>query len=94
MTPRRRKGWMGRYGQPALTLVGIGAVWHMATSFLAIPGWLLPPPRGVVEALYGFKHLLPLHIWVTLFETVAGFLLSIVVGGCPIFISSGRRNGR
>ena len=80
MRPRRFKAFLGRYGQPILTLAGMGVAWHAATTWFAIPAWLLPSPRAVGEMLYGFRQLLPQHIWVTLFETVAGFLLSVLVG--------------
>ncbi len=80
MGRRRRRAFWGRYGQPILTLAGMAVVWHAATTWFAIPGWLLPSPRAVAEGMYSFRHLLPQHIWVTLAETVAGFLLSIAVG--------------
>jgi NitT/TauT family transport system permease protein len=76
----RRRAWLGRYGQPLLTLAGLGLAWHAATTLFAIPAWLLPSPRAVAEGMYGFGHHLPAHIWITLVETVAGFLLSIAVG--------------
>lgn len=80
MRARRRKAALGRYGQPLATLAGMAVAWHLGTSLFGLPAWLLPSPRAVGEVLYGFRHLLPLHIWVTLAETVAGFLLSILVG--------------
>ncbi len=80
MRPRRFKAFLGHYGQPILTLAGMAVAWHAATTWFAIPPWLLPSPRAVGEVLYGFRHLLPVHVWVTLAETVAGFLLSIAVG--------------
>jgi len=80
MRPRRLRVFAARYGQPLLTLAAMGAVWHLATAVFAVPAWLLPSPRAVGEALYGFRQLLPQHLWVTLVETVAGFLLSILVG--------------
>jgi len=80
MRRRRLRAFLGQYGHPLLTLAGMAAAWHAATAWFAIPGWLLPSPRAVGEVLYAFGHLLPQHIWVTLAETVAGFLLSIAVG--------------
>lgn len=80
MRPRRLRAFSVRYGQPLLTLAAMAVAWHVVTTWFSVPAWLVPSPRAVGEALYRFRGLLLQHIWVTLLETVAGFLLSIVVG--------------
>ena len=37
-------------------------------------------PVDVAQALWDYRDLLPQHIWVTLWESLAGFLLAIVIG--------------
>jgi NitT/TauT family transport system permease protein len=80
MRPRRLRTVAARYGQPLLALAAMGVAWHLVTAVFSVPAWLLPSPRAVGGALYHFRQILPVHFWVTLLETVVGFLLSIVVG--------------
>lgn len=53
------------------------AVWEAAVRVLAIPAFILPAPTSVFMALYrGFASVLYVkHLWVTLAETLMGFLL-------------------
>jgi NitT/TauT family transport system permease protein len=71
-----------RLGAPLLFLVFLLGLWELA----AAQGWvdeiLLPPPREIAEAfvdLLGTDDLRQ-HLSVTLYETVAGFLLGASIG--------------
>lgn len=59
-----------------LFLVG----WEALVRIGRIPEVLLPPPTSIGAYLAGHMGLLLQHAWVTVFETVAGFLLALVVG--------------
>jgi NitT/TauT family transport system permease protein len=65
---------------PVVTLSGFVIVWQVSAWILRFPTWILPSPLSIVEATAAWSHKLPLHVLVTLYETVAGFALAIVVG--------------
>jgi NitT/TauT family transport system permease protein len=73
---RRIVGWLA----PVATFVVLIALWDLATRVFGWEEWLVPPPRAVAEALWDYRDLLPEHTWVTLQESLAGFVLAIVVG--------------
>lgn len=56
------------------------AAWQAATVAWDIPLWLLPSPKAITLALWEAKLSLLGHLGVTLYETVVGFLLGVVVG--------------
>jgi NitT/TauT family transport system permease protein len=60
-----------------LLILAFLAVWEGIVVLLAIPAFILPAPSSVFTALYrGFASTLYLdHIWITLAETLLGFLL-------------------
>jgi NitT/TauT family transport system permease protein len=71
---------------PLISLAVLIAVWHWAIAAFAIPDYLLPPPGAVFQALYdGFADgsLWP-HIWSTLTETLAGYVI-----GCGLAVVMG-----
>lgn len=72
--------WAVRWLAPAATFVVLVALWDAATRVFGWEPWLVPPPRDVAEALWDYRGLLPEHTWVTLWESLAGFGLAIVVG--------------
>jgi NitT/TauT family transport system permease protein len=72
--------WALRWLAPAATFVVLVALWDAATRVFGWEPWLVPPPRDVAEALWEYRSLLPEHTWVTLWESLAGFGLAIVVG--------------
>jgi NitT/TauT family transport system permease protein len=54
--------------------------WQLATWLWKIPEWLLPSPIDVGKALWTYKAELPRHVGVTLYETIAGFALAVLIG--------------
>lgn len=71
---------VGRYSQPILALGAVILIWHAVTVWIGVPVWLLPSPGNVLSAAYQYGNLLPRHIAVTLFETIAGLIVALVIG--------------
>jgi NitT/TauT family transport system permease protein len=65
---------------PVATLAGIVVAWQIFAWLLRLPVWILPSPTSIVEATLKWSPVLPMHIGITLYETLAGFMLAIVVG--------------
>lgn len=65
---------------PTSTIVVLLLIWQAATSFLALPIYLVPPPVLVATRLVEDAGFLLYHSWITLIETIGGFLLSVVIG--------------
>jgi NitT/TauT family transport system permease protein len=65
---------------PVLGLVLAIALWWLATIVFSIEAYLLPSPPDVISAFRAQPGYLMSQTWVSLLETVEGFLLSIVVG--------------
>lgn len=65
---------------PLLALVLVIALWGAFTAIFQVPSYVVPSPLDVLERLVGqFGYLMEMT-WVTFLETVAGFLLAIVIG--------------
>lgn len=67
-------------GLPLLTLLVIMIVWQVSAWVFKPPLWLLPSPMNVIETSIKWSDELPLHTMVTLYETLVGFVASIVLG--------------
>ncbi|WP_226920721.1 ABC transporter permease [Georgenia subflava] len=67
-------------GLPVLAVVLIVALWWLATVLFSIPEYLVPGPHVVVATIVELGPYLLEQAWVTLGETVIGFVLSIVIG--------------
>lgn len=65
---------------PIVTIVGVVVAWHFSVAFWNIPAYLVPSPASVLDAAIDYR----LAFWdaakITLFETLVGFLLAIVIG--------------
>lgn len=68
-----------QYLVPAATLAILILLWEILVAAFNVPTYLLPAPTLVVERTAEWAQQLPLHTWVTLYETLAGFGLAIVV---------------
>jgi NitT/TauT family transport system permease protein len=77
-TPRRRA--TAEYLVPAVTLVGAAAAWEAATRALHVPNFIMPAPSAILGEGWAWRHHFLGHTWVTLYETLGGFALSMVVG--------------
>ena len=68
------------YLMPAAALVALLVIWEVAVRLFKVPTFVLPAPSLIVGAAWEHRVHLPGHTWATLWETLAGFGLSIAVG--------------
>jgi NitT/TauT family transport system permease protein len=55
-------------------------LWELAYRVFNIPKFVVPAPLGIIAETWEWRWRLLGHTWVTLYETLAGFGLSIAVG--------------
>ena len=65
---------------PTATLLGVLAVWEIATRAFHIPRFIMPAPSAILGEGWEWRYRFIGHTWVTLYETLGGFLLSVAVG--------------
>lgn len=65
---------------PTLTLIALVALWEIATIVFETPRWLLPAPTDITVELVEKFNILLEHSFVTLYESLAGFGASVVIG--------------
>ena len=65
---------------PLLTFTGLLVAWEAFTGYAKIPSWLLPAPSAIGAAMVDWRWEIVQHTLVTLYETIAGFALSIAIG--------------
>jgi NitT/TauT family transport system permease protein len=65
---------------PAATLLAALLVWEVATRALRIPRFIMPAPSAILGEGWEWRYRFIGHTWVTLYETLGGFALSMVVG--------------
>jgi NitT/TauT family transport system permease protein len=71
---------LSRYVVPAATVAGAVGVWELASRVLRIPRFIMPAPSEIAVEAWEWRYRFIGHSWVTLYETLGGFALSIVVG--------------
>jgi NitT/TauT family transport system permease protein len=69
-----------KIGLPAITLIVVVVAWQISAWIFQPPLWLLPSPVNVVKTSIEWSEELPRHFLVTLYETIVGFIASIVLG--------------
>jgi NitT/TauT family transport system permease protein len=65
---------------PAAVLLGVLVVWEIVWRVFNVPRFVVPLPSGIILETWAWRAHLLRHSWVTLYETLAGFALSIAVG--------------
>jgi len=65
---------------PVATLLGTLAVWEVATRAFRVPRFIMPAPSAILGEGWEWRYRFIGHTWVTLYETLGGFALSMVVG--------------
>ena len=80
MTTAWNRRVLSEYVVPAATLVGVLVVWEIATHAFRVPRFVMPPPSAILAAGWEWRYHFLAHVWVTLYETLGGFALSILVG--------------
>lgn len=76
----RARALATEYLLPAAALVVLVLLWELAVPLFKIPKFVLPPPSLIAAEAWAHRAQLPGHTWTTLWETLAGFGLSIAVG--------------
>jgi NitT/TauT family transport system permease protein len=77
MTARRA---VADYAVPAVTLAGVLVMWEAATRIFRIPNFIVPAPSAILSEGWEWRYRFLGHAWVTLYETLGGFALSMLVG--------------
>jgi NitT/TauT family transport system permease protein len=81
-TPSLRRRTLGKaasWALPLSTLIVLVGLWEAATVVFTVPRFILPAPSDIAEVLVERKAL-PEHTYITLLETVEGFLLATAIG--------------
>jgi NitT/TauT family transport system permease protein len=78
MAVARSPRFVSRAATPLIYLVLL-AGWELLAHLLKVPIWILPAPSAIGEAAVKWAPELARNSWVTLRETVVGFLLAIAL---------------
>ena len=74
--PERGRGvWL-----PVGVLLGTLVAWEVVWRVFNLPRFVVPLPSGILVEGWQWRGYLAYHGWVTLYETLGGFALSIAVG--------------
>jgi NitT/TauT family transport system permease protein len=74
-------------GVALVTIAVLTLVWELVVRVFNVPLFLFPPPSLVFADLVQRWELYAQHTWVTLYETLIGFVLAVVLGiGAGILI--------
>jgi NitT/TauT family transport system permease protein len=65
---------------PVVTLLCLVALWEILVRAFSIPTWLLPAPSEIARIAFEWRGELVWHSAVTLYETLAGFILALIIG--------------
>ena len=65
---------------PLLVLIGLIGVWEVGVRVLGTAEYVLPAPSRVASELYVERSVLLENTWITLYESLLGLLLSVLVG--------------
>ena len=77
---RAARRLLGEALVPAATLLVALAAWEAATRAFRIPRFIMPAPSAILGEGWEWRYRFIEHTWVTLYETLGGFALSMVVG--------------
>ena len=88
---RRVGAMLVRVLLPALTLVGLVALWWLATIIFEWESFIVPTPQDVWEEAKAQREVLPAHFRTTLSETLQGFAIAIAIAvPCAVAIAYSR----
>ncbi|MCX7960151.1 MAG: ABC transporter permease [Burkholderiales bacterium] len=75
-----RREFAIKVGSPAAFVVAMFALWELVCRALAVPITVLPAPSDVFAALWQYRAPIAANAVVTLWTTLAGFLIATVFG--------------
>ena len=64
---------------PTAVLIGTLVAWEVVWRVFNVPRFVVPLPSGIIAETWEWRWRLLGHSWVTLYETLLGFAVSIVV---------------
>ena len=76
----RRSRAVAEYVLPVVTLAGALALWEAVIRVFKVPSFIMPAPSAILAEGWDWRYRFISHTWVTLYETLGGFALSIVIG--------------
>ncbi len=62
------------------TLTVVTVLWEVVVRLFQIPSFLIPAPSAIWQEFTSRIELYANHTWITLYETLLGFLLAVVLG--------------
>jgi len=71
---------VGDYLIPAATLIGALLAWEAVSRVFRVPTLRMPAPSSILSEGWEWRYRFIGHSWVTLYETLGGFALSIAIG--------------
>ncbi len=77
-----------RIGPPVLVLILFLVAWQGVCTVFRVPSYLVPTPVEVAQATLQNGKMLWAAVWVTFESSIAGFVLSILVGIVSAFVMS------
>ncbi|OLB79739.1 MAG: ABC transporter permease [Actinobacteria bacterium 13_2_20CM_2_71_6] len=76
---------------PALLLAVVFVIWWFVAAREYVPNYLVPRPAQVFDTMRDQWRMLAHHTWVTLYETLLGFVLAVALGlGTAVLIAYSR----
>lgn len=80
----RRTPWfkklMHEHGLAFLFFIGVILLWEAYVRVAKVPGYVLPAPSVIIQAMFKESRELFKHTWFTLYEVLAGFLIGTAIG--------------
>ncbi len=76
----RMAGFLSAAWRPALVIAIVFAAWWFVTAQELMPRYLVPSPGEVASTLVEERALLFTHSGITLYETIAGYVLATALG--------------
>ncbi|MDB5777370.1 MAG: putative transporter permease protein [Herbaspirillum sp.] len=74
-----------RVALSCLSMLGLVVAWEITVRWFSIPEWILPAPSSIAQVALEWRVDLMHHSWVTLYETLAGFMAALAIA-LPIAI--------
>jgi NitT/TauT family transport system permease protein len=68
------------YGLPLVVILALVGLWEVICRTGRVPVWLLPAPSAIARETWTWADRIPEHLWVTFYETVGGFAVSVLIG--------------
>ncbi|OGK20234.1 hypothetical protein A3C23_03315 [Candidatus Roizmanbacteria bacterium RIFCSPHIGHO2_02_FULL_37_13b] len=64
---------------PIFTLILVVIIWDSVVKIAHIDSWILPSPYRILIALWDSRQLLLRHSFITIFESLSGLVLAVIV---------------